>query len=211
MISRARREAADSEPAPATEMRETFPLLIALPGTAETENGVCVGSGALVGVAAGGEVGIAVGGGGVAVGAIVGTAVGATVGAKVGTNVGTAVGVAVGTGVGITGAGVGVVIVGEGMGVGVRVGVEVAVTVGAGEAVAVGAAAHWLRACCTAAFELTNLPVVVLPLNAAIGDPLERIMFFNVFAENEVAHAELASAATPATCGLAIEVPLYVA
>ena len=120
-------------------------------------------------------------------------AVGTLVGIPVGTVVGIAVGAAVGAAVGITGTGVAVGVIG--------VGVELGVAVGA-------AVAHRVIADCTDALALTNFPVIVFPFKAGNGEPVERMMLFKVLAENGVAHAELASAATPATYGLAIEVPL---
>jgi hypothetical protein len=96
-----------------------------------------------------------------------------------------------------------------GVGVGSAVGVEVGGgAVGAAVGVAGGGVAQRVAAAFTAPRLFTSLPVTVFPFRAGSGEPVESRMFFKEDAERGVEHIALAKAATPATCGHAIEVPL---
>ena len=146
---------------------------------------VCVGAG--VGVGAG------------VVGAAVGVGAG-VVGAAVGVGAGV-VGAAVGVGAGVMGAAVGV---GDGvMGAAVGVGAGVVGAGVVGAAVGVGAIA-FSRAFCA----LMRVPLSTFPISAGIASPVVssasftcRYVRFGCLLQTKVAR--------PATCGVAIEVPLY--
>ena len=109
----------------------------------------------------------------------------------------------VGNGVGV---GVGV-IVGVGVGVGVLVGVGVGDPFGSGVAMGVGVVAtHRAAAPKTAPAALAIEPVESLAASGVLFTPLARIVALSC-AIVSLGHAECASAASPVTCGAAMEVP----
>ena len=137
---------------------------------------------------------VAAGAGGPAVGAGVGVATG---GAGVGVGAGVVTGGAVGVGVGVA---VGVV-------VGLTVGDGDAVGVGDGVGVGVGVGATAASSAVSADAAFRRPPVSASPLNAALTSTEDSSAAFNC-ATVAPGSSEASSAATPLTCGAAIEVPL---